>query len=308
MKKLKQFFNLKICILFHLIILILGFIILSSISSSDSFAEESIKKEKYLISIAGVLKECLIKNGNSTNLVDILDSKKVNDVYWPSYNHKNGNIYFSTMSLNEEHKTCIYEVNIVNKEEKPVKIVEGRFPSISPAGDFLLFYIHPYQLWVLDLKKNSSKILFSDMMNYSPAVWCANDKVLYATTSNKLFEYNIVTGEKRDTGYDNVIPSSLSPDGNLVLCGSFDGDKIYLYSVNTKTMKVLKKSRALTIGASFIWSSDGKSFLYTRQTWSNTIRISEAQDLFHYYLDGKEIHLLKNIALFGGVNITEQDE
>lgn len=273
-----------------------------------SFADKIENNGCYVLSNGSILLKCLMDDNNFSKTTLEIDNDSWENICWPNYNASTEELYFSAISIKESFKNYVYKINLSDQPFSPIPVVEGDFPSLSPEGDLLLFYIHPYQLWVLNLKNNSTKILVSDMGNYSSAVWCANDKVLYATTSNKLFEYNIVTGEKRDTGYDNVIPSSLSPDGNLMLCGSFDGNKIYLYSVKTKTMKVLKKSRALTIGSSFIWSSDGKSFLYTRQTWSNTIRISEAQDLFHYYLDGKEIHLLKNIALFGGVNITEQDE
>ncbi|BBO67243.1 hypothetical protein DSCA_11730 [Desulfosarcina alkanivorans] len=79
--------------------------------------------------------------------------------------------------------------------------------------------------------------------------------------------------------------------------------KIYLYTIKTNNIKLLKKNNLFSMGSSFVWRNDGKSFLYTRQTFRNLIKLNEIPSLFLYSLDGKEKKLIDKYSFFGGVQI-----
>jgi len=70
---------------------------------------------------------------------------------------------------------------------------------------------------------------------------------------------------------------------------------------------LIRKTRSLFIGSTFVWSLDGKSFLYERQTWANQIRLNESTDLFLCTLDGDEKIVIKRMALFGGFALQENE-
>ena len=112
-----------------------------------------------------------------------------------------------------------------------------------------------------------------------------------------------VSGNVESTGHDYVIPAALSPEGDQVLCGSYDGAKIFMYTIKTNKINVLKKTKLFSMGSNFVWSHDGKYFLYTRQTLSNLIKFNEIRSLFLYSLEGREIKLLYKFSLFGGISI-----
>jgi WD40 repeat protein len=145
--------------------------------------------------------------------------------------------------------------------------------------------------------------LVDNISDYQPTVWISDRSLLYTDMNNHLMKYDVISNKTEDTSYDYGIPAALSPDGSQVLCGSYDGKKIYIYTIKTNEIKLLKKTNLCSMGSSFVWRNDGKSFLYTRQTLGNIIKLNEISSLFLYSLDGKEKKLIDKFSLFGGVQL-----
>ncbi|MDQ5986430.1 MAG: hypothetical protein CSYNP_02154 [Syntrophus sp. SKADARSKE-3] len=197
-------------------------------------------------------------------------------------------------------KVSIYKYNPWNNPQCE-KLLEARYPSLSPDGKWLTYYHHPGQLGLFNIEKKQTKIIAYDMYHTQPPVWISSNRMLYYSVNNQLILLDISTGEKRMTGYEKIIPGALSPDGKTVLCGTFDGKKIILYSINDNKIETVYENR-LSIATNFIWRPDGRSFLFHRQTWSQQLRLREGGSLFLFSLkDRKEKDLNSGINLFGGV-------
>ena len=257
-------------------------------------------KEKYIIADGSTLIMGSLENGHLSSIVKILDCNKWSYICWPSYNLKNGNIYFEAIGQDEVRTTYIYSINPSLKKLQPQKILKGRKPSLSPDGSLLAYYRHPNQLWILNIKDRENKLMATDIPNRRPAVWISQYRLLYNNLEDMLIILDTSTGKKKLTGYDGIVAGALSPDGKKVLCVDAGGRKVFLYFIETNELSLLKKSKYLSIGSSFVWSADGNSFLYTRQTWANQMKLLEGKDMFYYTIDGKERRVLSNIALFGG--------
>jgi hypothetical protein len=231
---------------------------------------------------------------------------QISNFEWPNYNRVTQDIYFGGLSENPSRRTnFIYKYNHDGNPEVE-QLVEGLLPSLSIDGKWLAYYRHPNQLWLLDLEKRHTTRIADDIAKGQPPVWISENRILYESETYQLIALDIPTGEKRRTGYEKITPGSLSPDGKTVLCSNFNGDKIILYSVDANTIETIKASRFLSIGSSFIWRPDGKSFLYTRQTWSNILKFLEMRDLFLFSIDKRaEKHLAVGMRLFGGFEIRD---
>ena len=211
--------------------------------------------------------------------------ENINSFAWSNYNRYTGDVYFEGRNPNANIlKSYIYNFNIDNPAIlKPVR--EGRYPALSTDGKNLVYYQHPNQLWLLNLKNEQTKIIADDMLNYRPPVWISPNRLLYYSKTRQLILLDILTGEKRATGHEKIDPGALSPDGKTVLCT--DGNRIFLYSIDTNKIEVIKESKHLSIGSDFIWLPDGKSFFYSRQTWVKQLQFLEGHELFLFSLSDK---------------------
>lgn len=263
-------------------------------------AGDHVRMKKYIIATRGGLNLAVLKNGHTLLLTDILNRTKWSNVYWPSFDEKSEKIYFEALQEGEGRSAYIYSVNLLSKDLQPQKILQGRKPSLSPDGNMLAYYLHPNKLWLFNISEQTNRLIGTDIPNRRPAVWISQYRLLYNNLENMLIILDTSTGKKKLTGYDGIVAGALSPDGKKVLCVDVNGRKIFLYVIKTNKMSLIKKSKHLSIGSSFVWSADGNSFLYTRQTWANQLKLSEASDMFQYLLDGKERRVFRNIALFGG--------
>jgi hypothetical protein len=272
-------------------------------SNALLFANEKTIIHRYVLATGGNLENYQIADSKIQSSHKLLDSKKWSYITGPSYDTKNGCIYFEARK--NGRSPLIYFFHFADKDRIPKQLIKGRYPAISPDSKFLSYYVHPNQLWILNLKTKESKKAGSEMLNRQPAVWISNHSLLYATTYKNLRCFNTISGQNTRMAdqMNEVIPGALSPNAEQVICGSYDGTKIYLYTLENKELKIIKKSRFLSLGTNFVWSVDGKGFLFTRQTWSNSLRFNESQDLFYWSLTGNEIHLSEKVALFGGVAI-----
>ena len=270
-----------------------------------SHATQDMNDKYYIFSESGYLKALFVSNNKIKREFEISGDSILNNAYWPCYDSNNQIIYFETKDKADNYTASIFKTNISKSNYAPVKLFKGRFPSLSTNAMQLAYYVHPGQLFVSELNGDNSRKIADDMPNHRPAIWVSKDTLLYMNKEKQLSLINISSGEKKNTGYSEVIPgSTISSDGEKVICGSYDGKKIFLYFVKTNEIQLLKKTKMLSMGTSFVWSGDEKRFLYTRQTWSNLFRLKKAQDLFSYSLDGNEIHLSKTMALFGGSSLS----
>jgi hypothetical protein len=260
----------------------------------------------FALSFSTGMYKCRFENGSVVKVSDLGGSDKgLYNLYWPSYDKNSNKLVFEAKSKFENNKTSIFSIHIYNKVSKPTKIIDGRYPSISPDGNLLAYYLHQNQLWIMDSKNDNTKKIASDMLNRQPAVWLSNSEIVYASLSKELKIFDLKKGQNRNTGIHDIIPSSISPSGTKILCISRDGKKIILYSIVTNSIKILKKSNFLTMGSCLVWLPNDEGFIFTRQTWSKVLRFNEMKDLFLYNPEKKETPIMHDVILFGGAYLEE---
>lgn len=270
---------------------------------SFAYAGQGISNSNYILSESGTLKLMSFNEGNIVDARSLIHDKYLTNSYWPCIDIKSNQLYFEYYG-DSNHTPMIYslDLNDVNRQAK--KLYEGRFPSLSPNGHMLSYYVHPNKLFVVTLGEESSiKQVSTEIPNGAPAVWISNNKLIYMNLNKRLIVLDVSTGENIDTGHSEVIPgSTISSDGDRVICGSYDGKKIFIYHASTNELDILLNNHVLSIGAISVWSQGEKGFYYTRQTLNNILKIDESQELFFYSIaKNKEVPMQKKMALFGGV-------
>jgi hypothetical protein len=273
------------------------------LSIQPALSSEKMDPELFVISPGNEMILYRLKDGKIRGLNSWLPDDKWSNAYWPCYDKANKIIYFEAENRNLGPSRQIFFTKTDDKAKNPKKAVGGRRPSISPNGNLLSFYRHPNALWILELNKQEKFRIVNDISDYQPAVWISDRSLLYTDKNNHLMKLDVISKKAEITNFDYIIPAVLSPDGNRVLCGSYDGKKIYLYTIKTNKIKLLKKTNLFSMGSSFVWCNDGKSFLYTRQTLRNLLKLNEISSLFLYSFDRKEQKLIDKYSLFGGVQL-----
>lgn len=266
----------------------------------SAYSGDKMEKASFIISTGNELREILFQNGELKANKSILISKKFDSAVWPAYDKKNGLIYFEAQNEEFGWAHQIFSMNFFDKDQNYKKVTEGRRPAISQNGSLLAYYRHPNQLWLLEIESNTEKKIVLDISDNTPIVWISNLDFLYTDIDQNMIKMNVLSGKGVMTGHRYIIPGALSPDKKQILCGSYDGKKIFLYTISTNEIDVLKKSIFFSMGSSFVWSYDGESFLYTRQILLNQIKLIESQSLFLCMMSGKEIKLIDRFSLFGG--------
>lgn len=279
-------------------------ILIGMFTVNNAYANDNVLAINFLLSVSGVLKSYELNSGlkEKSQLLTHRDWKQSS---WPSYDSETRSIFFESQNKSTGWKSTIYRLSLSKTSNVPKEIVRGRYPSLSKDGKLLSYFKYPEELWILNIADNHVEKMVDDIDEAGPAVWISKHHLLYTNKLKEMILLDILNKEKSKTGFNKLIPVSLSPNGKNILCITYDGKKIISYYINTNRIKVLKSSRFLSIANTFIWNPDGKGFLYARQTWKNLLRFKEAKSLFYYYLDGSEQFLLDNIALFGGVLIND---
>lgn len=289
---------MSILIVFGLIVAMIGCIYPAYLS-----ANAQVEGEYYALAFSTGIYKYRYQKGSIYRVSDLDINLDLYDVYWPTYESDAGILIFEAKSKSENGKTSIYSMAIHNENTKVLKIIDGRYPSLSSDGRILAYYKHPNELWTMNLRHNTSKKVASDMLKRQPVVWLPNNKILYASLSKEAIIVDSKNDQIKPTGIYDIIPSSISPSGAHVLCGSHDGKQIFLYSVDTKDLNLLKKTKFLTMGTSFVWLPNDEGFLFTRQTWSNVLRLNEATDLFLHKFKNDETDVMDNVVMYGGVQL-----
>lgn len=276
-------------------------VLLIFFSSVSGSAENNTMKHNTLIySTGNELIQANFYEGQFKINKQPLVSGNFQQAVWPSFNRETGQVYFEAKNTDIGSSPCIFAFSFPCEQTVPEPVIEGRYPSVSPTGSLLAYYRHPNQLWVLDIKNKKSTKLTLDYVKRNPVVWISDKEILYYNTANQLAKINVSSGAKADTGLQKVIPSALSPDGEKVLCSSYDGKKLYVYSIKSNDLKILKKSSFFSMGSSVIWAPDSRHFFFTRQTFSNQIKMKESRSLFYSSLKKEEQKLVDEFSLFGG--------
>jgi len=256
-------------------------------------------KEYYLIPGEADFFEVFSLEDTEFKLTATIPVDGINYLAWPNYDRVNNRLYFEGRAPTSHSKIYRYTASDKNKLST---VVEGRLPALSPDGSLLSYYRHPSHLWIMNLQTGNSTEVADDIDGYKPPVWVANTRLLYNNTSISLILLDVSNRKKVFTGHEMVTPGALSPDGKTVICSGNRSIKIFIYFLETNRLQLVQENTFLSINSKFIWRPDGKSFLYIRQTWANTLRFRETGGLFLYSLeDGKDTQLLGSFHFFGGL-------
>lgn len=258
--------------------------------------------EQYLLSNGGTLQKVLLHDDKVLQVVNILNSKEWSHSIWPTYNEKEHDIYFQARRGSE--KTKIYKTNLISSVNEATVITDGSSPSLSVDLRLMAFYRHPNELWIHDLAKSDEWLIAQDLYHNRPVVWITKNKLMYFDESKRLLIIDVETNKKTYTGHQNAIPVVFSSDKKKVLCVSYNGKSIILYSLKLNKIEEIIKTKFISIGSSFIWHNNDEGFLYSRQNWKNIFRFLERKDLYSYkFKDKKDVKLLEKVSLMGGTSI-----
>ncbi len=256
-----------------------------------------------ILSNGSSLYKHLISNKEISDSTLLFGGQKWNYVVWPSYDKTNNLIYFEARNSDYGNENYIFSVDVSSLPYAVNKVTKGYFPAISLNGEFLSYYRHPNQLWIKHIKNHKEHLLVKDFARYQPVVWISNKHILYSDTENKLVKFDVTSGNIDLTGHSFTIPGALSPTREYVLCGGYYGNNIYSYNIKTNEISNIKYSSIFSLGSSFIFVNNTENFIYTRQTFSNIIKLNETKGLFLRTKDGEEQEILDTFSLFGGISV-----
>lgn len=258
------------------------------------------KEGSFVLSLSGVLAQYSPMDYTGEKL-SLLPRERWGSLNWPCYNDNADIMYLEANREPFGGSSHIISTTLLTSTHQPIILTMGKMPSLCPNGEFVAFYRHPNQLWIFEVKTKDSKLLISDIIDIQPAVWISNRHLLYTNTKRNMLILDIISGNITNTGHQDIIPSVLSPSGTHILCGNYNGDKIFLYTPKDNTLKLLKNSKILSLGTSFVWFPSEQAFLYSRQSfWNNLIKFKEGQNLYIHPFDKKEKKLADQCYLTGG--------
>ena len=132
------------------------------------FSSNNMGNDLFVISPGGELIKYSLENGKLKRLNSLLADKKWSDAYWPTYDREKKLIYFEAENKDFGQSRQIFYINIVKKNQRPIKVIEGRRPSISLNGCLLAYYQHPNELWILEIKSQKKKSSFAIFLIINP--------------------------------------------------------------------------------------------------------------------------------------------
>ena len=252
-------------------------------------------------------KECVvISNGSEMTFshfkagvfqvdITLLNESKVINPVWPSYSEFIRGVVFEAR---EDGRNGIFKTQTETSFKKSELITLGRYPALSPDGEKISFFNEDYSLTIKDFRSGTS-ILISGPYNRRSVLWrplwINNNELVYLTEDDEVFSYTLSRNS-----HSMLISEKLFPVG-------IRNDVVFFIDANARSLFEYKRGRlnaifnnhSLSISSGIILLKDG--FLYSRQTWPNIFRLSEAKNLFYFSSEsGSENELKSNFSLFGG--------
>lgn len=233
----------------------------------------------------------------------VFDANKWSHVVWPTYDSNTNTLFVEALD-SESLNRFIVQASFNNGKISGIKkiIKDGRMPKLSPNGAVLAFYNHPHQLSLYNLKPKEEFNLSNDLNDRYPVVWLSNDEVMYKSKFKRIVILNIKTKEKRylDSPLENdFYPYCLSVDSKFVYGGSFDGNKIYSYSLSENKINLIKKYKV--VGGITNIIANEKGFVFTKQRVRDLFLLKDLPRLFYYdFKDESEVEISSPTRLFGG--------
>ena len=274
-----------------------------------------------------------LKTGKREEIVPWLDheGKHESNSTFPVYSSREKKMYFFR-SYVWPLKRHLVVYDLVHQQVERTIDFWGEALSLSPDENTFAYFkskrindsmpsqrleliIH---LVIRTLVSGHEEILASDVCfdcRYtSPPIWLSNEEIIYFNADHEIVQINIHTKVKQKWGNIKIhplVPSTLSPDRTKLVAGVFGfppPSKIYLIDVRSRTEELLKISSWL-INGDLIWSPDGKSFIYTRFSWSNKLPFNEVGNLYWWDIETKkEVKIANTISLFGGFWLDESEK
>lgn len=239
---------------------------------------------------------------------------------FPSYlAEENKMLFFRSYVWPRKHELVSF--NFETQKEEDVQELNHPINafSVSPDGQWLAYLFgnlspdltaqqlkpSPLQLVIRNLKNKDVRVVVD---NVDPALglplWISNEELLYLHISGHIMSIDIISNIKKDIDFKGFQPCAVSADRTKILMIERKSNletSIYVLDMVRGKVDFIKKIYYFSLEGAFIWSPDGKSFIYTRQSWSNSLPFNETGNLYWYDLETKkEVKLANRISLYGG--------
>jgi hypothetical protein len=172
---------------------------------------------------------------------------------------------------------------------------------LSPSGHAVAYFDEHNTLVIKDIPSGAEELINRSVAIpniWKRPLWLNNNELVYVTKDDEVFVFNRMKDSHSMLFVDKLLP--LTSRNGIVLF--IDHDAKTLFEYKSGELNLIRKNRFLTMGPAVILFDDG--FLYSRQTWSKVLRLSESKSLFHYsFKSGSEKKLINDYSLFGGTLI-----
>jgi len=278
-------------------------------------------------------------NGASIEKLDLKTRKREEIIPWfdregkhksnsifPVYSSKEKKMYFFR-SYVWPVKRQLVTFDLESQKEEEIQDLDSYIEalSLSPDEQWFAYLLgglvtdptgeraepRPKRLVVRNLKSGEERVVAEGLNPYftQAPIWVSNKALLYWDISEHMIRVNIFSKEKEDMNFKGLEPCAVSPDGKKVIAidrrSDFDST-IYVLDLERKKPELVKRFSHFSLQGAFIWSPNGTSFVYTRQSWSNLLPFQEVGNLYWYDLATKrEIKLADTVSLVGGFWLAE---
>ena len=254
------------------------------------------------------------------------EGRSMSNSIFPVYSSKENKMYFFR-SYVWPRKYQLVTFDLENQKEEETQALDSYIEalSLSPDEQWFAYLLgglvtdptgeraepRPKRLVVRNLKSGEERVVAEGLNPYftQAPIWVSNKALLYWDISEHMIRVNIFSKEKEDMNFKGLEPCAVSPDGKKVIAidrrSDFDST-IYVLDLERKKPELVKRFSHFSLQGAFIWSPNGTSFVYTRQSWSNLLPFQEVGNLYWYDLATKrEIKLADTVSLVGGFWLAE---
>jgi len=228
----------------------------------------------------------------------ILQASNVQKVTWPTYSEYMKDLVFAAEVLGRDG---IYKLNVQSSDQKSKLLMYGGTPALSPRGDKIAYYNENKKLAIKDVRLGR-EYLIEDAREYwilwSRPIWLNDNVLVYLNRDNEVFMFHLNENRRSKMINEKIFP--LASQGEMVFFINPEATKIFKYEAGE--LDVVYTSRHLKLGPAIVTLKDG--FLFSRQTWPEIIRLSEAKSIFYISYQGEFLNKLADkFVLFGGSQI-----